>query len=493
MKSDPIQSSAIVWLRRDLRLGDNVALMAAARSGASLCIAFNLDPELLRSQRVGAPLVQTFFDALRALRETLRALGSDLVLLEGSFEANLVKLARDLDARALYYNEDYEPGAIARDERVTRALESAGVAVRAHLDHVYFGAGELSTDGGDPYKVFTPYKRRWLERYRIASRKPVASERAIAGRLIPRERLPHTRDVPHPQEFGHEPSRLYPQCGETYARGLLETFLRAEGPSARYATERDIPSLEGTSRLSPQLRAGTIGIRTCFERAFAALERAEPAGARNIETWISELIWREFYQMILRRFPHVATQPFVPAARGIVWNDDRAAFERWCAGQTGYPIVDAAMTQLNATGWMHNRLRMIAASFLTKDLLITWQWGERYFEQHLADADLAQNNGGWQWSASSGTDAAPYFRVFNPILQSKKYDPEGTFIRAQLPALRNVPAKYVHAPWEMPPLLQAQSGCVVGSDYPFPIVDHAAARDRALDAYAAALGKLRVR
>ena len=493
MSSEPIYRTAIVWLRRDLRLRDNVAVIAAARAAERVCLAFNLDPELLRSDRVGAPIVQAFFTALAGLRSSLRDLGSDLVLLEGDFSANLLGLAKHLDARALFYNQDYEPEAIQRDARVSDALAASGIAVHAHLDHVYFDAHEISTDAQTPYKVFTPFKRRWLERYRSAPRKPVASARAIAGRLVAREWLPASRELPSTETYGHRSSALFSHCTESSAAQVLTRFLASGGAAERYALDRDRPGIEGTSRLSPHLRAGTIGIRTCFASAFSALEEAQGDARRGLETWISELIWREFYQMILRRFPYVATQAFVPAARAIAWNDDRHAFARWCEGRTGYPIVDAAMTQLNSSGWMHNRLRMIAASFLTKDLLIDWQWGERYFEQHLADADLAQNNGGWQWSASTGTDAAPYFRVFNPILQSKKFDPEGAFIRAMIPPLRGVPTAYIHAPWEMPPIVQRQSGCIIGDAYPQPVVDHGAARDRALATYGAALGPLRAR
>jgi deoxyribodipyrimidine photo-lyase len=248
-----------------------------------------------------------------------------------------------------------------------------------------------------------------------------------------------------------------------------------------------LPALEGTSRLSPHLRAGTIGIRTCVDAALRA--RAAAPRATGIDTWIGELTWRDFYAQLLVHAPRVAHEPFVHAAKTIAFRTDERAWQAWIDGTTGYPIVDAAMIQLNTTGWMHNRLRMIVASFLTKHLLIDYRAGERYFEQRLADADLAANNGGWQWSASTGTDAAPYFRVFNPTLQGQKFDPDGTFVRRMIPALANVPAKYLHDPWEMPPLIAAEAGCVVGRDYPEPIVDHAFARARALDVYGKALGR----
>ncbi|HEY6237013.1 MAG TPA: deoxyribodipyrimidine photo-lyase, partial [Candidatus Elarobacter sp.] len=303
------------------------------------------------------------------------------------------------------------------------------------------------------------------------------------------EAIGATRDVPRPEDYGHASSEAYPHAGLFEAQRLLKSFL-AEG-APRYADARNVPALDATSRLSPHLRAGTIGIRTVVHAAARLGERAAKHAASNVDTWIGELVWRDFYQQLLAHHPRIAHEPFVEAAQTIPYVHDPAAYAAWCEGHTGYPIVDAAMTQLNTTGWMHNRLRMIVASFLTKHLLTDYHEGERYFEQHLADADLAANNGGWQWSSSTGTDAAPYFRVFNPTLQGKTFDPDGAFVRAMLPALRGVPVKYVHEPWTIPPLLQAELGCVIGRDYPAPIIDHAFARGRAIGVYGSALSKRR--
>ncbi len=476
-------------MRRDLRLCDNVALAEAARASDEVALAFVLDPVLLRSERTGAPLVQAFFSALAALRAELRERGSDLALLEGGFAEQLAAFAARIGAGAIYYNEDYEPDAIERDERVRAALAAAGIAVHASLDHVYFGAEEVRTEGGAPYKVFTPYKRRWLDQHALAPRLPVQSNRASAQRLLSRAEIGATCTLPEPDEFGFATSAAYPDCSEASARARLDRFLAEGGPSDSYAVQRDLPAIAGTSRLSPDLRAGTIGIRTCVARASAAMQGTSSQRRASVEVWLSELIWRDFYQQILRNFPHVARAPFVAETAAIRWRDDRAAFTAWCEGRTGYPIVDAAMQQINTTGWMHNRLRMIVASFLTKDLLLHWQWGERYFERHLADADLAQNNGGWQWAASTGTDAAPYFRIFNPVLQGQRFDPEGAFVRAMLPALRMVPTKYVHAPWQMPLQVQRESGCIIGEQYPAPIVDRTETKARVLAAFSAALGR----
>uniref|UniRef100_E6PGE7 Putative Deoxyribodipyrimidine photo-lyase PhrB n=1 Tax=mine drainage metagenome TaxID=410659 RepID=E6PGE7_9ZZZZ len=468
---------------------DNVALAEAAEASDEVALAFVLDPVLLRSERMGAPLVQAYFSALASLRAELRSRGSELALLEGDFAEQLTAFAGRIGAGALYYNDDYEPEAIERDARVRTALEAAGVAVHSSLDHVYFGADEVRTEGGAPYRIFTPYKRRWLDQHALAPRMPVRSNRASAEKLIARAEIGATRDFPEPEEYGHRSSAAYPTCSEAGAGACLERFLAEGGASDAYSLQRDLPALDGTSRLSPDLRAGTIGIRTCVARARSAMEGASAKRRASLDVWLSELIWRDFYQQILRNFPHVANAPFLPATAAIPWREDELAFRAWCEARTGYPIVDAAMQQLNTTGWMHNRLRMIVASFLSKDLLLNWQWGERYFERQLADADLAQNNGGWQWAASTGTDAAPYFRIFNPVLQGQRFDPEGAFVRAMLPALRGVPTKYVHAPWQMPPLVQRESGCIIGEDYPAPIVDRTETKTRVLAAFSAALGR----
>jgi deoxyribodipyrimidine photo-lyase len=274
--------------------------------------------------------------------------------------------------------------------------------------------------------------------------------------------------------------------GEVEARRRLEAFVAGDdAPIYRYAEGRNRLDRDGTSRLSPYLRFGMLSARQAVVGALAAAGAAPGAGARQgAETWLNELVWREFFIHILYHFPRVRASSFRPEYDRIAWENDEAAFAAWCQGRTGYPVVDAAMRQLVQTGWMHNRARMIVASFLVKDLLVDWRWGERFFMQHLVDGDPAANNGGWQWTAGTGTDAAPYFRIFNPILQGKKHDPGGDFVRRWLPELDGVPDKYLHAPWEMPEEVQHQAGCTIGQDYPAPIVDHAWARERTLAAYA---------
>ncbi|BDE08178.1 deoxyribodipyrimidine photo-lyase [Vulcanimicrobium alpinum] len=478
---------SLVWLRRDLRLDDNVALRRAAEASEWIACAFVLDPPLLRGPRVGPPIVQFFFDSLGVLRERLRQQGSDLALLEGDFSGELVRLARRIDARAVFYNVDYDPDAVARDEGVERALRAAGLDVHAQTDHVYFGARDVLQESGKPYTVYTPYRRRWNARFDAEPHPPVASERAAGPKLLARDAIGATCEVPRPEDYGHASSERYPRGGSAQAKSLLRAFLTDEIDT--YAERRNAPALDGTSHLSPHLRAGTIGIRTLVHTAAKRAAAARGASRTGIDTWTGELVWRDFYQQLLVHFPRVAHQPFVEAATAIAYERDERRWNAWRDGTTGYPIVDAAMIQLNTTGWMHNRLRMIVASFYTKHLLGDYRDGERYFERHLADADLAANNGGWQWSSSTGTDAAPYFRVFNPTLQGEKFDPDGAFVRAMIPALVKVPSMYVHQPWTLPPLLQAEYGCVIGRDYPAPIVDHAEARKRAIDVYGAALGR----
>ncbi len=440
--------NGIVWLRRDLRLDDHAALHAAASACERVTCAFVLDPVLLRGPRVGAPIVQFFFDSLRELRAELQALGSDLALLEGDAAAELAGLARRVDAGAVFYNEDYDPAMRARDAAVEAALDAARIAVHASTDHVYAPAQAILRDGGAPYVVYTPYRKRWDGFVAETPQPPYPSRAALRGKLAPAAAVGASHAVPRPEAYGHASSEKYPEGGAGRAGRLLDDFV--QNRIATYRDDRNVPALDATSRLSPHLRAGTIGIRTCVQAAHRVAGSA---------AWLGELAWRDFFQQLLLHIPRIAAEPFQPAARNIPFRDDPAGFEAWCAGETGYPIVDAAMRQLSETGWMHNRLRMIVASFLTKHLLIDYRAGERWFEQHLADADLAANNGGWQWSASTGTDAAPYFRVFNPTLQERTYDPDGSFVRTWLPA----------------------------GPRPAPIVDHAFARARAIAVYGAAL------
>lgn len=441
-----------MWLRRDLRLDDNVALYHAGTECDAVGVAFVVNPPLLAQPAMGAPLVCAFFDALAGVRARLRTLGSELAIRTGEFATELPALARHIGADAVYYNEDYEPHALERDAAVERALAASGIRTYRYTDHVYFGANEIVRAPASPYRVFTPYKRRWLDARALGPRRPVPSAQRVRAKLLPAAAIGDAGTLPAPEQYGFVREPLTVTVNETEGRRRLRHFL-AHGLE-RYAEDRDVPAIAGTSRLSADLRAGTVGIREC-------VESAAEAGHDGAWTWISELIWRDFYQMVLRAFPSVVTASFQSAGDRVPWCDADDDFRAWCEGRTGYPIVDAGMRQLNATGWMHNRLRMIAASFLTKHLLIDWRRGALYFEQHLIDADVAANNGGWQWAASTGTDAVPYFRIFNPAAQGRKFDPDGTFVRSMIPELGT-------------------------AAYPAPIVDHAFARERAIRAFKAA-------
>jgi deoxyribodipyrimidine photo-lyase len=372
-------------------------------------------------------------------------------------------------AEAVFAQADVSPYARRRDERVRQHLPlrlTGGLTVHP--------PGAVRKQDGDPYTVYTWYGRTW---------KTFPLPSAADVQPAP-ETLPAVPDDVTSESVPEEPTlaaRVPFEPGEAEARRRLEAF--TVGPIAHYHERRDRMDLDATSRLSPYLRFGMLSAR---EAVVAAQKAKDDGGGEGAQTWLDELIWREFYAMILFHHPNVRRESFREQYRRIAWRNDEAAFKAWQAGRTGYPAVDAAMRQLQESGWMHNRARMIVASFLTKDLLIDWRWGERHFMQHLIDGDPAANNGGWQWSAGTGTDAAPYFRIFNPITQGEKHDPQGVYIRRWVPELRNVPDEYIHRPWTMPDDLQQEVGCVIGEDYPAPMVSHKVARKRTLAAYKAA-------
>ncbi len=471
-------STALWWVRRDQRLSDNQALAAALAEAERVVPVFVLDPTLLHADDAGPKRVAFMLAGLRQLDFDLRARGSRLIVRCGDPLDELARLVRDTGAQAIFAEEDYWPPGRRRDSRVADALPlhlTGGLTI--HPPALVHKAD------GSPYTVFTPFSRTW--------------------RVLP---LPRAQDIlaapdhlPAVLELDSRPLPTQPSLdldgpfipGETAARQRLQRFVAADDPVIHGYTEgRNRLDQEGTSQLSPYLRFGMLSAR---QAVVTALDAA-PSGVagtecrKGAETWLTELIWREFYMAILYYYPGVLVQSFRPSLRGIQWENDGAAFSAWCEGRTGFPVVDAALRQLVHDGWMHNRSRMIVASFLVKDLLVDWRWGERFFMQHLVDGDPAANNGGWQWSAGTGTDAAPYFRVFNPVLQGKKHDPEGTYVRSWLPELERVPRHLVHCPWQMTPEVQRESGCLIGQDYPAPIVDHAWARERALAVYARARG-----
>ena len=460
--------TVIWWVRRDLRLGDNPALTAALERSSAVLPVFVVDPYLMGQP---AEFRKRFLWAgLCELDEALRERGSRLVVREGQPLEVLSQLVMETGARAILAEEDYDPYARERDREVARNLPACYVAgpTLRHPEVV------LKADGS-PYRVFASYSRAW----RSQSLPTVSAVLAAPVWLGP----PPAGLWSMPLSATPSPAGF--PAGEREAQKRLGEFTGGASPPVwDYARARDRLDMQGTSLLSPYLRFGMISARQAFAAAGEAIRNApDPATRRGGEVWMEELIWREFFQAVLYHFPAVLDRAFRADMWDIPWQNDPQAFEAWREGRTGYPVVDAAMRQLRHTGWMHNRARMIAASFLVKDLLVDWQWGERWFMQCLVDGDPAANNGGWQWTAGVGTDAAPYFRVFNPVVQGGRFDPEGDYVRHWVPEIRRVPRRWVHTPWRMPREVQADVKCIVGRDYPRPIVDHDVARLRALAAY----------
>jgi deoxyribodipyrimidine photo-lyase len=463
------------WFRADLRLADNLALAEAARRAERIAFLFVVDPRLARAERVGVRRLRFLRGSLESLRADLARRGHALHVRAGDPRSVVARFAREVGAQCVAWNRDTTPFARARDAAVAAALEGAGLRVLSCKDRVVFEGAELRTGTGRGYQVFTPFKNAWLARLR---------EGGLAEARLPR--LPPPLAVASAPDAlaqlpGGEASEALPAPGEAAARRRLARF--CERGLGDYAEARDLPALDGTSRLSAHLRFGVLSPRACVA---AAREAARDSAGRRAGAlaWTSELVWREFYAAILEEHPHVLRRAFRPVYDGVRWNDDEPGFAAWCRGRTGYPIVDAGMRQLAASGWMHNRARMIAASFLVKDLLVDWRRGERWFAEQLADGDPASNNGGWQWSASTGTDAQPYFRIFSPTAQGERFDPRGAYVRRWLPELRELPDALVHRPWEAPAL---------APDYPARIVDHAQRRVLAVkrfeEARAAASGR----
>ncbi|MGC9394660.1 MAG: cryptochrome/photolyase family protein [Anaerolineae bacterium] len=461
--------TAIWWIRRDLRLSDNQALHAALTQSRYVLPVFVLDPALWHSNYAGDKRRAFLLGGLCALAADLHERGSRLIVRHGHPEDQLARLRAETGAETVFAEADVSPYARRRDARVAAKLPlhlAGGLTIHPP-------EAVRKRDGG-VYTVYTPYSRAWR-----ALSLPDARELIPAPETMPT--LPDIRSATLPDAPGLPESVPF-LPGEAEAQRRLRDFV-ADG-IASYATRRDLMAQAGTSGLSPYLRFGMLSARQAVGAALKAGDGAQ-SGA---EVWLGELIWREFYMSVLYHFPNVRRESFRENLRNIRWDNDTDAFRAWQEGRTGYPVVDAGMRQLLATGWMHNRARMIVASFLTKHLLIDWRWGEQYFVQHLIDGDPAANNGGWQWSAGTGTDAAPYFRIFNPILQGEKHDPEGNYVRQWVSELAHVPLAHLHHPWTMPDDVQRETGCVIGTDYPAPIVEHSWARQRALAVYKMARG-----
>jgi deoxyribodipyrimidine photo-lyase len=482
----------LMWFRRDLRAEDNAALYHALKVCRQVWCVFVFDTEILddlierglradrRVEFIRESLVE-LDERLRALGRAHRVEGVGLIVLHAPARQAIPALAQKLGVQAVFANHDDEPAALARDARVFGDLAHAGILLHSHKDHVVFERREVLTQAGQAFGVFTPYKNAWLKALTPFHLKayPVAR---YAGTLagVPAE---HAVPVPSLSDIGFEPTNLAQLAlptGTSGAQALFEDFVDRID---RYTEARNFPAVKGPSYLSAHLRFGTISIRHLASVAY----QMHLQGIAGASTWLSELVWRDFYHQVLANFPHVVDKAFKPEYDAIKFEHGKHAkeqFAAWCEGRTGYPLIDAAMAQINLTGYMHNRLRMVVASFLVKDLGLHWQWGERYFADHLIDFDLAANNGGWQWASSSGCDAQPWFRIFNPVTQSEKFDPQGKFIRKYLPQLAGLPDAAIHAPWKANEIELAAAGLELGRQYPKPIVDHSVARERTLLRYA---------
>ncbi|WP_418319221.1 cryptochrome/photolyase family protein [Piscinibacter sakaiensis] len=486
---DKALDSVLVWLRRDLRLDDNAALHRGLTIGRRVWCVFVFDTDILDPLPRRDRRVEFIRDSLAEVDAGLADLGSAggvrLLVRHGRAVEQITSLAEALGVDAVVASHDDEPAALARDEAVREALRRQGRAFHTVKDHVVFERSELLTQAGAPYGVFTPYKKAWLAKVDDFYLKAYPIARHAAALAPPPAGI--EAGVPELAEIGFEATNLQQlqlPSGASGAATLLDQFLQRIDD---YDEQRNYPGRRGTSYLSVHLRFGTVSIRRLAREA----RTRAAAGSTGAASWLSELIWRDFYHQVLHHHPHVVDASFRPAYDRIAWESGALAesrFAAWCEGRTGYPLVDAAMAQINQTGYMHNRLRMVVASFLVKDLGIDWRWGERYFARQLNDYDLAANNGGWQWASSSGCDAQPWFRIFNPTAQSRKFDPDGRFIRRYLPQLAKLPDAALHEPAQAAPAVLAAAGIEIGRDYPAPIVDHAEARQHTLQRYAVVKG-----
>lgn len=463
----------LFWHRRDLRIPDNRGLAVATGDGPVIPV-FVFDPMVL--QYGAPPRVAFMLEALEELRAAYRRRGSDLLVERGDPSAVLPSIAATHDVDMVSWNDDYSGLARRRDRTVSDALEDAGVETSTHTDAVLHEPGSIRTNEGEPYSVFTYYWRKWHDRQKDVPYDPPAEESfaVVEGEVLPTV-----------AELGFDsPEATLPPAGTEAARERLARFCR--GPIYQYEAKRDDPAAAATSGLSPHLKFGTIGIREVYAATERARNRAETDDSReSVTEFQSQLSWREFYTQVLAFNPSVVSQNVKQFERPIAWRTDPEALRAWQDGETGYPIVDAGMRQLRATGTMHNRVRMIVASFLTKDLLLDWREGYAWFRAKLVDHDTANDSGGWQWAASTGTDAQPYFRIFNPMTQGERHDPDATYIKRWVPELRDVDPQSIHT-W---PDLPEPEREVVAPEYPGPIVDHAARREAAISMFEAARGE----
>jgi deoxyribodipyrimidine photo-lyase len=470
----------IYWFRQDLRTRDLPGLLAAAASGQPLLACYILDDVSPGEAAMGAASRWWLHHSLRSLAAELAALGGSLVLRRGAAPAVLDNLVAGTGATAVYCSRVYEPWANTLEESLHTVLASRGVSFKRYPGALLFEPGQVMNKGGGPCKVFTPFWRQCLAAGAPAVPRPAPAAIDWYRRSPGSEDLTRWGLLPGEPDWARGWGELW-QPGSDGARRRLKDFLA--GPVSDYDEGRNHPAREATSRLSAHLHFGEISARTVWHAA-AARAGKDPGSADQVDKFLSELGWREFSHHLLYHFPAIAAEPFKAQFRHFPWLGNAAALRAWQRGHTGYPIVDAGMRELWSTGFMHNRIRMVVASFLTKHLLIHWRSGARWFQDTLVDADLANNSCGWQWVAGSGADASPYFRIFNPVTQGEKFDEEGRYIRQWVPELARLPDRYLNRPWEAPPDVLEAAGILLGETYPLPVVDHKSARESALAAYA---------
>src|SRR5215213_3485415 len=476
------QSPVLVWFRDDHRLADNPALAAAAATGSQvLCFAV-VDDGSDGLRPLGGAARWWLHGSLRALGEALERAGSRLILFRGPALSAVEKVALETGASAIFWNRRYSAVEIALDSALKKRLTDRGIKAHSFNGRLLHEPWEIPNQAGKPFQVFTPYLRAVMAR---TIKAPLPAPRSLQGGIWPATLLDEAVSLP---ELSLEPSspdwagglRREWQRGEQAAQDKLARFL--EAGLKGYADDRDRPGRDGTSRLSPHLRFGEIGPRQVWHAVMAAVAR-QPALDQDAEKFLSEIVWRDFTHQLLHEHPHLPEKPHSSRFEGFPWIEDRVAIRAWQKGLTGYPIVDAGMRQLWQTGWMHNRVRMIVASFLVKHLLTDWRKGECWFWDTLVDADAANNAFSWQWIAGSGPDSAPFHRIFNPVAQGEKFDPDGSYIRTHVPELSELPAAFIHKPWEAPAGMLREAGVGLGETYPRPIVPHGPARERALEAF----------
>lgn len=454
----------LFWHRRDLRTSDNIGLATARQHSQKVVGVFCLDPNILQRDDIAPARVTYMIGCLEKLKQQYAEAGSQLLVIKAVPNEGIPRLATTLNAKAVFFNKDVEPYSRDRDRAVAAALREKGIEVHHFWDQLLHEPKEVATGSGQPYTVYTPFWRNWS---RKAKEEPYKNLEAAEGLTEAEQKLAHKAGVielPSAKDLGYVwDNDLFVEPGEAVAKGLLEEF--CDRAISEYQEQRNFPANPGTSHLSAPLKFGVIGIRTVWAATIAAMQNTRSDEVRDsIQSWQQELAWREFYQYVMYHFPELAEGPYRAVLKDFPWEDNEEHLQAWCEGRTGYPIVDAAMRQMNEIGWMHNRCRMIVASFLTKDLLINWKEGEKYFSQTLIDGDLSSNNGGWQWSASSGMDPKP-LRIFNPASQAKKFDPDAEYIREWLPELRSLDTADLVS-GNISPLDRDRCG------YPQPIVDH---------------------